>query len=154
MMMRRKSFFTTGFLFNTFLSVLVICFSAAAGLSGTLVQENQQDPADLVNVFLGTSGDHGQLSPAASYPFSMMSIGPVTYPSTHTGYEYLAKEFLGFTHNRFEGVGCQGSGGNILVKPFLGNLPEKQKLIKVSEEANPGYYSVNFTNGIKTRFAV
>src|SRR5690606_36424335 len=54
----------------------------------------------------------------------------------------------------FEGVGCQGSGGNILVKPFLGNLPEKQKLIKVSEEANPGYYSVNFTNGIKTRFAV
>jgi putative alpha-1,2-mannosidase len=57
-----------------------------------------------VNVFLGSSGDHGQMSPAASYPFSMLSIGPETYPSTHTGYEFLAKEFLGFTHNRMEGL--------------------------------------------------
>ena len=84
---------------------------------------NGKLPVDLVNVFLGSSGDHGQMSPAASYPFSMLSIGPQTYPKTHTGYEYLAKKFEGFTHNRFEGVGCQGSGGNILIKPFLGNDP-------------------------------
>ena len=31
-------------------------------------------PVDHVNVFLGSSADHGQMSPAASAPFSMLSI--------------------------------------------------------------------------------
>ncbi|PWS30557.1 glycoside hydrolase domain-containing protein [Pedobacter paludis] len=109
---------------------------------------------NLVNVFLGSSADHGQMSPAASYPFSMLSIGPQTYPKTHTGYEFLAKKFLGFTHNRFEGVGCQGSGGNILIKPFLGDDPEKSTLIKSSENAGPGFYEVGFENKIKAQFTV
>jgi putative alpha-1,2-mannosidase len=107
-----------------------------------------------VNVFLGSSGDHGQMSPSASYPFSMLSIGPETYPATHTGYEYYAKEFLGFTHNRMEGVGCQGCGGNLLVRPFLGEGPVKADLIKYEEQASPGYYHVGFTNGIKASFTV
>lgn len=113
-----------------------------------------QRPVDLVNVFLGSSGDHGQMSPAASYPFSMLSIGPQTYPKTHTGYEYLAKKFEGFTHNRFEGVGCQGSGGNIFIKPFLGKDPMQSTLIKSTEKAGPGYYQVGFENKIDASFAV
>lgn len=111
-------------------------------------------PVDLVNVFLGSSADHGQMSPAASYPFSMLSIGPQTYPKTHTGYEYLAKKFSGFTHNRFEGVGCQGSGGNILIKPFLGSDPARCELLKISEKANPGFYEVGFENKINVKLAV
>ncbi|MFC1224538.1 glycoside hydrolase domain-containing protein [Pedobacter sp. BG31] len=111
-------------------------------------------PVDQVNVFLGSSGDHGQMSPAASAPFSMLSIGPQTYPKTHTGYEYLARKFEGFTHNRFEGVGCQGSGGNIFIKPFLGSDPAASELIKVSEKASPGYYEVGFENKIKASFTV
>ncbi|SFA44800.1 Putative alpha-1,2-mannosidase [Pedobacter suwonensis] len=111
-------------------------------------------PVDQVNVFLGSSGDHGQMSPAASAPFSMLSIGPQTYPKTHTGYEYLARKFEGFTHNRFEGVGCQGSGGNIFIKPFLGSDPTASELIKVSEKASPGYYEVGFENKIKASFTV
>lgn len=107
-----------------------------------------------VNVFLGTSGDHGQLSPAASYPFSMMSIGPQTYPATHPGYEYYAKRFLGFTHNRMEGVGCQGNGGNILIRPFSGKDPEATPLIKKSQQGSPGYYGVTFENGIHAEFTV
>ncbi len=107
-----------------------------------------------VNVFLGTSGDHGQLSPAACSPLSYLSIGPQTYPSTHTGYEFLAKTFLGFTHNRFEGVGCQGSGGLMLIKPFTGKNHLTFELTKKKEDASPGYYHVNFTNGIKASFAV
>jgi putative alpha-1,2-mannosidase len=111
-------------------------------------------PADLVNVFLGSSGDHGQLSPAASYPFGMMSIGPQTYPNTHMGYEHNAKFFLGFTHNRMEGVGCMGSGGNLLVKPFLGVSAESCELVKAKETASPGYYSVSFANQLKAEFTV
>lgn len=112
------------------------------------------EPTKLVNVFLGSSGDHGQMSPAASYPFSMLSIGPQTYPNLHMGYEHKAKLFLGFTHNRFEGVGCQGSGGNILIKPFLGDDPDQSTLIKANESASPGFYEVGFTNRIKADFTV
>lgn len=111
-------------------------------------------PAELVNVFLGSSGDRGQMSPAASYPFSFVSIGPQTYPELHMGYEHRARTFLGFTHNRFEGVGCRGSGGNILIKPFTGNSYAESLLTKTTETAGPGYYKVAFTNGISTKIAV
>ncbi len=107
-----------------------------------------------VNVFLGSSGDHGQMSPAASYPFSMLSIGPQTYPNTHTGYEYNAREFIGFTHNRFEGVGCMGSGGNLFIKPFLGKTDDNATLIRVKQNAGPGYYGASFGNGISAEMAV
>jgi len=111
------------------------------------------DVAGKVNVFMGSSGDHGQMSPAASYPFSMLSIGPQTYPKLHAGYEYEAKRFLGFTQNRFEGVGCQGSGGNILIKPFVGD-DTKADLIKVKQSGSPGYYQVSFTNHINAELSV
>jgi len=138
------------------LTSILICIQL-----NVLAQSNERSfsvngklPVDLVNVFLGSSGDHGQMSPAASYPFSMLSIGPQTYPKTHTGYEYLAKKFEGFTHNRFEGVGCQGSGGNILIKPFLGDDPSKTDLIKLTENAGPGYYAVGFENKISAQLSV
>ncbi len=108
---------------------------------------------DKVNVFLGTSGDHGQMSPAAASPFSMLSIGPQTSPHIHAGYEHLAKEFKGFTHTRIEGVGCKGSGGNILICPFLkwknGISPKKKQ-----EKAFPGYYNILLDNGINAQACV
>lgn len=137
---------------STLFFVLILsCYHFSA-----YAQEADEDLASKVNVFLGSSGDHGQLSPAASYPFSMLSIGPHTYPFTHTGYEYLAKEFLGFTHNRFEGVGCKGSGGLILVKPFLGSTEQEMSvpLRKVGDRGEPGHYGVQFDNGIAASFAV
>lgn len=136
--------------------LLALAFSACQHTKNTTAHEATPmtaDPAALVNVFLGSSGDHGQLSPSASYPFSMLSIGPQTYPATHTGYEFKAKQFLGFTHTHLEGVGCRGSGGNMLVKPFLG-ADHKPALIKKSEAASPGYYHVGFTNGIDAAFTV
>lgn len=105
-----------------------------------------------VNVFLGTSGDHGQLSPAASYPFSMLDISPQTYPNLHAGYERKAKVFLGFTHGRLQGVGCMGSGGNLLIKPFV-NGPD-QPLLKKTEQGSPGFYALTFTNGIACKFTL
>ncbi|RTZ04934.1 alpha-mannosidase [Flavobacterium bomense] len=106
-----------------------------------------------VNVFLGSSGDHGQMSPSASSPFNMMSIGPQTYPHIHSGYEHLAKEFLGFTHSRLEGVGCLGSGGNLLIKPILDG-DDKTELLKKQESASPGIYKVTFENGIQAQMSV
>ncbi len=111
-------------------------------------------PASLVNVFLGSSGDHGQMSPAASAPFGLLSILPQTYPNGHTGYEFKARTVLGFTHNRVEGVGCTGSGGNILITPYSGNMDGSEPLIKTTETASPGSYSIAFTNGISASFVV
>ncbi|UOB18453.1 glycoside hydrolase domain-containing protein [Abyssalbus ytuae] len=133
--------------FNTkvfFLLLMLVVFSCKPLEKG---KEEAVNASERVNVFLGTSGDHGQMSPSASYPFSMMSIGPQTNPHIHTGYEYYAKEFLGFTHTRIEGVGCTGSGGNILIKPFSGQNPDT-KLIKKKQHGKPGNYRVEFENGI------
>lgn len=135
-------------------SLLLLLLLPARLFAQNISNNTTSDPANLVNVFLGSSGDHGQMSPSASYPFSMLSIGPQTYPNLHMGYEHKAKKFLGFTHNRVEGVGCQGSGGNILIKPFLGDDPAKTELDKTTETANPGYYSVGFSNKIKAELAV
>ncbi|SFC53422.1 Putative alpha-1,2-mannosidase [Flagellimonas taeanensis] len=127
-------------------------------LFGCQQKENKNDvgmvksPSEQVNVFLGTSGDHGQMSPAAAFPFSMISIGPVTHPGTHTGYDYYAKEFLGFVHTHIEGVGCRGGGGNILVKPLTKEGAD-EKLLKKKESAKPGYYQVAFENGLMAEMA-
>ena len=137
---------------NYLFILLFFPLSLCAQTSNTPYKEG--DPASGVNVFLGTSGDHGQMTPAASYPFSMLSIGPQTYPNLHAGYEYKAKVFLGFTHNRVEGVGCQGSGGNILIKPFLGTDPAASTLLKTTESAAPGNYQVAFSNQIRAAFTV
>ena len=47
--------------------------------------------------FLGSSVDHGQISPSPSSPFNMLSIGPQTTPHINTGYEYYAERYEGFT---------------------------------------------------------
>lgn len=113
-----------------------------------------QNPIKNVNVFLGSSGDHGQLTPAASSPFSQLSILPQTYPTLHSGYEFEAKEILGFTHNRLEGVGCTGSGGLLLIKPFLGENDDNRSLKKISDHGTPGQYNIKFKSGISVNIAV
>jgi len=70
------------------------------------------------------------------------------------GYEHFAKKVIGFTHNRFEGVGCKGSGGLIMVNPYLGDNFKQQYLNKINEKAGPGFYEIGFNEGISTKIAV
>lgn len=135
------------------LILLVILNVACQKKNENLTIKDFKAPVDRVNVFLGTSADHGQLSPAASSPFNMLSIGPQTNPHIHTGYDHYAKDFEGFTHTRIEGVGCKGSGGNILIKPVL-QEDEHTALIKKKENAKPGFYSVSFENEIRAKMSV
>lgn len=133
--------------------VLLLCSACRYFKKENPATPKNTPPVEQVNVFLGTSGDHGQMSPAASSPFNMMSIGPQTTPHIHTGYEYYAKVFEGFTHTRIEGVGCTGSGGNILIKPVLAE-GKNTILRKKKENAHPGFYSVSFENGITAAMSV
>ena len=101
-----------------------------------------------VNLFIGTSGDNGQVAPGAAAPFGMVCVCPDNDPRSHAGYDYAVTNVSGISVNRLSGVGCSGGGGNLRIRPVA---PSQELHIKKSrEKATPGYYSTAFTNGIKT----
>lgn len=127
-----------------------VLLAIIAVLTGQLVA---QQPADLANPFVGTSGDHGQTFPGAILPFGMVTASPDTYPSSlnhdaHAGYNYQDKKIVGFSHFRMSGVGCEGLGGILSILPFtsdpasLDPAAYAQPYDKASEIATPGYYAV------------
>ncbi|HOH33210.1 MAG: GH92 family glycosyl hydrolase [Candidatus Hydrogenedentes bacterium] len=116
-----------------------------------------------VNLFLGTSGDHGQMYPGAEMPFGFVKLAPDTFPgavtgSAHAGYDYRDRAVTGFSHVRFSGVGNAGVGGNISVLPLVAIPSEltpeacRQPFVKESEQCWPGYYSLAFESGITAEF--
>lgn len=102
-----------------------------------------------VNMFLGSEGDNGQMTPGATVPFGMISVCPDSRPNQHGGYDYAVPEISGVSINRISGVGCYGTGGNISVRPGLPS--EEIKIVKGTEKASPGYYETLFSNGVKGR---
>lgn len=104
---------------------------------------------EYVDVFIGTSGDNGQVDPAACIPFGMVRVCPDTEPRSHAGYDYSAEKIRGISINRLSGVGCSGAGGNILIKP--GPFDKDVKINKKTEKAFPGYYETSFDNKVSVR---
>ena len=89
-----------------------------------------------VNLFMGTSGDNGQLSPAATVPFGMIAVGPDSNPRTHAGYDYATDKISGVSINRLSGVGCSGCGGNLSIRT---SAPDQElRIVKNTGTANPG----------------
>lgn len=113
-------------------------------------KKNSKAPWEYVNLFMGTAGDNGQVTPAAAAPFSMLAVGPDCTPRQHSGYDYLITDISGISINRPSGVGCSGGGGNVRILPALPSA--KLKLVKESETAIPGYYGVTLDNGVKCEF--
>ena len=101
--------------------------------------------AKYVNMFMGSSGDNGQLAPGATVPFGVICVCPDSDPNTHAGYNYETTKVTGISINRLSGVGCSGGGGNIRIRPLH---PFKELHIdKKSERAVPGYYATAFKIG-------
>ena len=123
----------------------VAACEAAEDPDGKTVQEI--DVLRYVDPFIGTGGDHGQLHPGAAVPFGMIMLGPETTGKSHSGYDYNAHALLGFSHNRSSGVGCRGSGGNVLVRADY-DAPARNEVVlhKETESAAPGYYSTEYGN--------
>ncbi|MBL4560931.1 MAG: glycoside hydrolase family 92 protein [Labilibaculum sp.] len=101
-----------------------------------------------VNLFIGTSGDHGQCDPGAAVPFGMIRVCPDSQPRSHAGYDYGVSTISGISVNRLSGVGCGGAGGNLSIKPSLPGY--NLQLVKETEKAEPGYYMAMLNNGVKT----
>ncbi|MEK3884850.1 GH92 family glycosyl hydrolase [Paenibacillus sp. PL2-23] len=114
------------------------------------------EPVDYVDPFINTLGDNGQTNPGPRTPFGLIAPGPDSEGTTgraFSGYYYQDPEIKGFSHVRFSGVGCSGSGGNILMMPQTGDFTYqsnqyKQPYDKDSEQATPGYYAVELGSGV------
>lgn len=107
-----------------------------------------REPASMVNPFVGTLADFGQLSPAAVAPYGMVQLGPDTSPANHAGYDFAATQIAGFSHTRGVGVGCSGAGGDVRVTlNYEGSAP-LAPLDKAHETARAGYYRATYGSGI------
>ena len=102
-----------------------------------------------VNLFIGTSGDNGQVDPGAAVPFGMVRVCPDSDPRSHAGYDYSVDKISGISVNRLSGVGCSGAGGNFSIKPA--RVDFDLRILKNTEKAVPGYYESTFNNGVKAQ---
>jgi predicted alpha-1,2-mannosidase len=116
----------------------------------------------------GTGGSAGNMSPAATAPFGMLSWGPRTVPDAvayGAGYTYSDTKISGFDLTRFQGGGCAGFGDVPIMPtaeavtkspalPFSGVLDGALTagFDHQHESASPGAYSVELNPG--TRKAV
>ena len=117
---------------------LVLCITAQA-----------RDNSRFVNLFMGTAGDHGQVSPAAQLPLGLASVCPDSKAASHAGYDYDEPEISGISVTRVSGVGGQGSGGNLRILPASGGMAVF--IQKGTEKAVPGYYETRLDNGVQVR---
>jgi len=101
----------------------------------------------MVNLFIGTSGDNGQVDPGATVPFGMVRVCPDSDPRSHAGYDFSVTKISGISINRLSGVGCSGAGGNLSIKPAPSDF--ELHILKRTELARPGYYETTFNNKVK-----
>ncbi len=124
-------------------SVLPVAFSLLFCIN---VTAQQKSPLDKVNLYIGTANDYGQMTPGATVPYSQIQVCPDSKPRQHPGYDYEEPTISGFSINRLSGVGGSGCGGNVSLMPdATGN---DVRLLKHTEQACPGYYSVQLSNGV------
>lgn len=120
----------------------------ALSLAVTGPAKAQERPSTLVDPFVGTLADFGQLTPAAVAPFGMVQLGPDTSPANHAGYDHAATTLLGFSHTRGVGVGCGGAGGDLMVSLRYQDRTGPSLIDKASETASAGVYRVRYDDGI------
>jgi predicted alpha-1,2-mannosidase len=111
-----------------------------------------QNNSQYVNVFIGTDGT-GHTFPGPSMPFGMVQPGPDNKDGDWaytSGYQFRDTAVLGFSQTHLSGTGI-GELGDILLLPFVeskdGNL--KNILIKNTEKASVGYYTVTKKDNVK-----
>ena len=119
---------------------------AAAFCMGLNAQQGPSAPLDKVNLYMGAADDFGQMTPGATVPYSQIQVCPDSKPRQHPGYDYEVPTISGFSINRLSGVGGSGCGGNVSLMPDA--TGKDVRLLKQTETACPGYYSVQLSNGV------
>jgi len=133
----------------------VLYFLAVTALSA--FPQAAGSPYDSVDPLIGAGAD-GNTFPGATLPFGMIQWSPDTRPDGW--YRYGDNTIRGFSLTHISGAGC----------PLFGDLPVLPWQQSVSgsddpstftarftherEKAHPGFYEVQFDNGIKTELTV
>ena len=127
-------------------------------LSCSFIVAAQQEPADWVNPFIGTS-NFGTTNPGAVCPQGVMSVTPFNVMGSDkneydkdsrwwsTPYTSDNRFFTGFAHVNLSGVGCPELGG-LLLMPTTGDINadyHEYGSEYCNEKASPGYYSVELS---------
>ena len=124
-------------------------------MSFLLIAALALSPADYVDVFVGTEAT-GHTTPAAAYPFGLVQAGPDTgnFSWDYTsGYRYADTSLYGFSQTHLNGTGCHDLG-DLLILPYSGEKPAGAvPFLKDTEMAEPGYYSVTLSDGIRCEIA-
>ncbi len=117
-----------------------------AMLFSATANAQQNSLLDKVNLYMGTADDFGQMTPGATVPYGQIQVCPDSKPRQHPGYDYEVPTISGFSINRLSGVGGSGCGGNVSLMPDA--TGQDVRLLKQTEQASPGYYSVQLSNGV------
>ncbi|HUA68841.1 MAG TPA: hypothetical protein VMA13_09870, partial [Candidatus Saccharimonadales bacterium] len=144
-------------------NVLLIALTASVitGLHLTLLGYPLQTLTTNAQPLSGTDNT-GDEFPGAVVPFGMVQWSPDTTPAESGGYIYSASQITGFGLDHLSGAGCNYGGdfaftpiiGTLTNSPYAGEDSERNGFAftfsHASETAAPGYYSVQFNNGIRT----
>lgn len=111
-----------------------------------------REPAEYVDMFIGTSNSRWMLGPYAQRPFGMVQLGPDNQGNVWMGgYEWSISNISGFSH-----IHAWTMGGLMLMpstvdlatgnpstdSPYQGaNAGYHSRILKETETARPGYYS-------------
>ena len=115
----------------------------------------QSNSYDSVDPFIGSAAE-GNTFPGATLPFGMIQWSPDT--RSDGWYHYGDPTIRGFSLTRISGAGCP-LYSDVPILPWSQVIPERpgeasQAFSHHHEIAHPGYYSVEFENGIKTELTV
>jgi len=130
---------------------LFFCLTILIGLQAS-AQENKR-PVDYADVFIGTSNSRWMLGPYASTPMGMVQLGPDNQGDVWMGgYEYAINSISGFSHIHawtMGGLRMMPTTADLVTNdrsvdaPYIGaNAGYHSRILKDSEVATPGYYSV------------
>lgn len=140
-----------------------------AGCGGHLSDKKEVERlTEFVNPFIGT-GYHGHTFPGAAYPFGQIQLSPDNGTQGWdwcSGYHYSDSVLAGFSHLHLSGTGI-GDLADISFLPVTSEVIFKKgekngefvsryagKYRHENESAEPGYYAVTLTSGIKAEFTV
>ncbi len=142
---------------------VLLLLTVVLSLLCKLADAQTSAPVAAVDPFIGT-GPEGHTFPGASGPFGMVQLSPDTqirpFKQSYkwaAGYRYEDSTILGFSHTHFSGAG-HSDLGDVLLQPISGDVRlepgdidkpgsgYRSRFQHTSEEAHPGYYSVNLSD--------
>ena len=144
-----------------FVCSLLLCL----GITGCRQNEKELKITAYVNPFIGTDG-HGHCFPGAILPFGGIQLSPDNPRNGWdwtSGYHYSDSIISSFSHTHLSGTGI-GDLQDIRFLP-VSTTPDTSispaayiqsgyaRFSHRNEQAEPGYYSVVFDNGIKTELS-